>query len=577
MGRFSSLLPGSKNVSHKTKQGSGRLRRLYDGTVRLLHVSSSPASQEPSSGPESPTNATSSRPGPENATEATGPSSSESDLDDGSDVSAPEPTLEKDPSVQLHPFGTRILRNFHEITSLEDIRWPNSQHQLMLEGQRFLLWARNLGLHRQGHASLDYRVRDATAVKEYLADVLTELQDNLDNILSVMKGERPPFEEGEAGQNEISDSSRDDDSDDDPQGSRKMSQSDRSQSSGSLHEVDFRQRNIAETIDSLYSLATRIRNPRNRPQRTVRELYKHIPAYRRSQYIKEREALETMVVSHIQSEGLAQSVARTVSQQTNHGQEDELLASEAELIDKYASPSHFLIRRTGAANARRKQQFTYWKEHAARIGYNPATVQPVKDEKGKQRDVSEEDNTPSGAPRPQYEVDVIGWAAPSSMQDRSLATSATRVEADAFMPEDLKSTISHQSRITSVSSVPTWQGQKLDWPPPPEHLTNEDPPSKYFTCPYCHVICPQQYLKNKNTWRSHLIHDLQPYHCTYQNCPDPSRLYGSQQEWIDHENQHARVWHCYQHDSEFETQRDYVESTSRPSTKPTNSGIVPLN
>ncbi|KAF2795714.1 hypothetical protein K505DRAFT_226010, partial [Melanomma pulvis-pyrius CBS 109.77] len=58
--------------------------------------------------------------------------------------------------------------------------------------------------------------------------------------------------------------------------------------------------------------------------------------------------------------------------------------------------------------------------------------------------------------------------------------------------------------------------------------------------------------------RLHQIHDLQPYHCTYEDCTDPNRLYGVRREWVDHENQHRRVWHCYVHEEEFETQPDYM-------------------
>ena len=521
MARFTSLLSRRKDASHGTIQRVGGLRRLYHRAVRLLHVGSyvpiscvslmspppnlsnpdSPlVSQRSSLSSGSPTNAQPLYSGAEHTTAAAGLSSSASNLSNASDVNPSEPALENDPSVQLHSIGTRILRDFQEVASLIDTRWPDAQRQLVLEGQRFLLWAQNLGLHRQGHASLDYRVRDATVVKGYLAEVLTELQDTLDNVLSVMKGERPPFEEGEAGQSETSDSSRDE-SDGDSQASRKVFQPDGLRSSGSLHEVNFRQRNTAETIGSLYSLATRLRNPRNRPQRTIKELYKHIPASRRAAYIQEREGLETMVVSHIHSESLAQSIARTASGQAGHELDDELLAVQTEVIKAYALPSHFLISRTGAANARRKQQFTYWKEHAARIGYSPGTAQALKDQKGKQPDILVEDsNTPLEALQPQHEVDIVGGG-PSSIQDRSLATSATRVEADAFMLEDLKSTISHQSRITALSAAPTWEGQKLDWPAPPERLLNGHPPSKYFTCPYCHVICPRKYLETKNTWR----------------------------------------------------------------------------
>ena len=61
------------------------------------------------------------------------------------------------------------------------------------------------------------------------------------------------------------------------------------------------------------------------------------------------------------------------------------------------------------------------------------------------------------------------------------------------------------------------------------------------------------------TFRSHIIHDLQPYHCTYEDCSDANRLYGSHQEWLDHENQHTNVWHCNSHACEFPTSLEYVQ------------------
>jgi hypothetical protein len=60
--------------------------------------------------------------------------------------------------------------------------------------------------------------------------------------------------------------------------------------------------------------------------------------------------------------------------------------------------------------------------------------------------------------------------------------------------------------------------------------------------------------------RIHLIHDLQPYQCTYPDCGEPDRTYGSRQEWLTHEGlTHERVWCCSTHVSdEFETQLDYL-------------------
>jgi hypothetical protein len=57
------------------------------------------------------------------------------------------------------------------------------------------------------------------------------------------------------------------------------------------------------------------------------------------------------------------------------------------------------------------------------------------------------------------------------------------------------------------------------------------------------------------------VNDLQPYQCTYEDCVEPGRLYGSKAEWIRHEGMsHARVWHCAEHpEDEFWTQSGYIE------------------
>src|SRR5271170_5823370 len=53
------------------------------------------------------------------------------------------------------------------------------RRKLILEEQRFRLWATNLGLFQHGHSSLDYRLRDADLVKNFALDVLDELIEYL--------------------------------------------------------------------------------------------------------------------------------------------------------------------------------------------------------------------------------------------------------------------------------------------------------------------------------------------------------------------------------------------------------------
>ncbi|KAK3389728.1 hypothetical protein B0H63DRAFT_464231 [Podospora didyma] len=439
-------------------------------------------------------------------------------------TAAPEPT-------ELFSTGAAIFKSLEELTTSEHLGWTTAQRHLVSESQRFSLWAHSLGLHRRGHASLDYRVRDALVVKLRLEDILSGLRDDLDGLLSIFGGERQPFDEDG---NE--DSESDSDTDTGPGDVDTRSRS--SASSESFHEVDFRQQNITEAIDALYSLAAKIRNPRNRPERPTRELYKHIPAHLRDDYIREREDAEIRIVSYVQRQGLLESLKR--------GGGFELKPEE---IEQYAPLSSFLVRRIGIANARRKQQFVYWKEHAARISQGDNSREPRESPRGKGPLLPQDEG--NAASPLHLDLDKLNFT--PSVPGKSLATSATRLDESFVIPGDLQSVISHQSR---VSTILTPQGQKLHWPSPPEHLA--DPTAKFFICPYCHVMCPRGYLE-KDAWRSHLVHDLKPYLCTYEICSDPNRLYGSHREWLDHENLHTRVWHCRIHEREFETQPEYTQ------------------
>lgn len=89
------------------------------------------------------------------------------------------------PQQELQPLGRTVAGAFKKIieapwTDDSDTALP-SRRRIAAEEQRFRLWARTLGLFQTGHASLDYRVRDASFVKASLADLLMELRDHLQN------------------------------------------------------------------------------------------------------------------------------------------------------------------------------------------------------------------------------------------------------------------------------------------------------------------------------------------------------------------------------------------------------------
>lgn len=47
-------------------------------------------------------------------------------------------------------------------------------------------------------------------------------------------------------------------------------------------------------------------------------------------------------------------------------------------------------------------------------------------------------------------------------------------------------------------------------------------------------------------YRRHVYADLQPYICTFQECNEPSKLFSSRSEWMQHEAGHHRQWFCNQ-------------------------------
>ncbi|XXH04366.1 hypothetical protein Hte_010780 [Hypoxylon texense] len=416
-------------------------------------------------------------------------------------------------SIELYDVGSKVFSAFKELLSLPDSEKLARHHHLVNEEQRFRLWAHSLGLHQQGHTSLDYRVRDAIAVKDVLLGILSELHEHLESLLAIAKGERLPWEPviDLDGDTDDEDATASDTTPCTP------SQHSHQSSENSAQEVSIRLDSLTHHLDVLYGLATKFRNPRNRPQHTNTQLYKHlyIPVGTEDRieytekYIKDCEDIATGIVAYMHRQYLAKWI-------DSHNRE----INGKELEDQYAATSHWLIRRTGIANARRQQQFIYWKGHALRLG-NYVQDKPT-------------------APSPkQPKIPVVkdkldNVLAPGAMVNRAAsvptASLTTAAKLHPNFPLDRPTSVtSNQSRVSKVKSP---NGEEYLWPPTPEGqvvIMNH-----YFTCPYCNVICPEQYLRSDDTWRT-------------------------REEWIGHENQHVLVWHCRAHDKEFETQGEYEE------------------
>ncbi|GKT47244.1 uncharacterized protein ColSpa_07425 [Colletotrichum spaethianum] len=259
--------------------------------------------------------------------------------------------VEKPHQPELQSRGLEVFKWFQELTEMP---WINdeatvipSRRSIELEDERFRLWSQSMGLMQMGHASLDYRVRDSSVIKNSLASVLSELVLHLENQQDRAAGH-------------CSNASSDD-SDEEASLS--------SFGSGSFHEADFRMASVVERLDTLYKFAAKIRNPRNRPQRPTNDLYKHIPESERAEYRESQERIETALITFVQQRHLLESVTEAQLKVLDMSQED--------LLERYALSTHWLVRRIGLANARRKQQFVYWEKHAELLARDVTMKAPI--------------------------------------------------------------------------------------------------------------------------------------------------------------------------------------------------------
>ena len=238
-------------------------------------------------------------------------------------------------------------------------------------------------------------------------------------------------------------------------------------SDGPFQEVSFRFEAIIERVNGLYNLATKIRNPTTRPQRSTADLFKRDPGL-----LEEREMIETSVVKYM------------------HGQ--YLMRTSVEPVynsDIEASPADgnlWLLERIGKANARRSQQFVYWKEHAERLAAPPvSTEQPV-------HHLEAPATVAVDSPSPAAAVSSI---LPQDTQRYSEdPTTATRLDPEQVKLDDEVSMMS--SFVSRVSTTRGFGVGKLNWPLPPKALEQDG----FFNCPYCKTICPARYLRD-DTWK----------------------------------------------------------------------------
>ncbi|KAH7385867.1 hypothetical protein BKA66DRAFT_582499 [Pyrenochaeta sp. MPI-SDFR-AT-0127] len=70
---------------------------------------------------------------------------------------------------------------------------------------RFRLWSGNIGAHRKGKSSLDYRLREASHIRDRVLQLLQSLESVLQEAVEIITGERAPWEDLSDSESDVSD------------------------------------------------------------------------------------------------------------------------------------------------------------------------------------------------------------------------------------------------------------------------------------------------------------------------------------------------------------------------------------
>ena len=178
---------------------------------------------------------------------------------------------------------------------------------------------------------------------------------------------------------------------------------------------------------------------------------------------------------------------------------------------------------------------------------------------------------PQKPQKPQAFLPLMSAAASSA--DYSDAPSV--FDADYSAPR-----LARAESATTLATMATFQSKKLNtenssklqqppvktaqFPRPPVQLTElAKGKMQLFTCNFCgYDLEAGGRIRTEEDWNQHILHDLEPYLCTFDKCFSAQETYARRDEWYRHELESHRIkktWLCPACMREFDTKQEATE------------------
>lgn len=253
--------------------------------------------------------------------------------------------------------------------------------------------------------------------------------------------------------------------------------------------------------------------------------------------------------------------------------------------DVFKKADDKLVLRLGRMITRRRQLLQYRQAHNERLKRD---IDDSKEQIDEAKSYGVIGIRPASTSRPRTEPPTQSLALDSKSKQDSQATTF-KPPKHPFDSEDTRNFEVQSLADTMSSFASTRTGEELlAIPSPPKGPNGED--LEDFICPYCCVFC---HITSPHRWKRHVMCDLEPYVCTFENCVRKNDMFESREDWYNHEiQQHRFDYSCNVKDHEQYTNiRDFmshmdkehnvqIDSQSQLSmfSRPTQreSGVCPL-
>ena len=213
-----------------------------------------------------------------------------------------------------------------------------------------------------------------------------------------------------------------------------------------------------------------------------------------------------------------------------------LRSNEKAALDQYQENyRQFMFERCVASISVRRRQLAYFQSHQTKVAM-PKSMK-------------------LGA-RPTQAVTASHFLSPSDFKGPDIQQPLFQTIADDTPSETVGSDFQSTSfklppstdAPSSAASSSNFGGLRSSIPfevPPAPEL---EPSTKEKICPYCCLVLSAKTFsdqKKYRRWKKHLLEDLQPYICLFQNCNQRGKTYRSFKDWQAHLSQpHDQDWLC---------------------------------